>query len=187
MEKLRVLIADDHEVLRQGVRAMIEKKPGWEVCAEAADGRTAVDLAAKLTPHVVILDLAMPELGGMEATRQIKRILPETEVLIFTGHESEQVIHAVFEAGVRSYIMKSDTGPRPCTSSGWIPSPTSCATPSATRSPRRNWARVQPRTHPDSFTSATGCTAFRSGSGFFQVSAWAAQRHPPRMMSEPER
>jgi len=108
MEKLRVLVADDHEVLRHGVKLMIEKKPGWEVCGEAADGRTAVGLAEKLTPDVVILDLAMPELGGLEATRQIKRALPASEVLIFTGHENEQVIHAVFEAGARSYILKSD-------------------------------------------------------------------------------
>jgi len=107
-EKLRVLIVDDHEALRHGVRLLIEREPGWEVCGEASDGRKAVGLAEKLTPDVVILDLGMPELGGLEATRQIKRVLPATEVLIFTGYENEEVIHAVFEAGARSYILKSD-------------------------------------------------------------------------------
>ena len=108
MEKLRILLADDHEIVRQGVRMLIEKEPGWEVCAEAADGRKAVALAEKLTPDVVVLDMGMPELNGLEAARQIKRALPKTEVLIFTGEESEQLIHEVFATGARSYILKSE-------------------------------------------------------------------------------
>ena len=108
MEELRILLADDHEVVRHGVRLLIEKEPGWEVCGEADDGRTAVTLAGKLTPDVVVLDVGMPELNGLEAARQIKRALPRTEVLIFTGEESEQLIHEVFETGARSYILKSD-------------------------------------------------------------------------------
>ena len=108
MEKLRILLADDNEVVRQGVRMLIEKETGWEVCGEAVDGRTAVALAAKLKPDVVVLDMGMPELNGLEAARQIKRALPRTEVLIFTGEESEQLIHEVFETGARSYILKSD-------------------------------------------------------------------------------
>ena len=108
MEKLRILLADDHEIVRQGVRMLIEKEPGWEVCAEAADGRKAVALAENLTPDVVVLDMGMPELNGLEAARQIKRALPKTEVLIFTGEESEQLIHEVFATGARSYILKSE-------------------------------------------------------------------------------
>lgn len=87
---------------------MIEKEAGWEVCGEAVDGRKAVALAEKLTPDVVVLDISMPELNGLDAAQQIKRALPKTEVLIFTGEESEQLIHDVFAAGARSYILKSD-------------------------------------------------------------------------------
>lgn len=108
LENLRILLADDHEVVRHGARLLIEKEPGWQVCGEAADGRSAVALAEKLTPDVVVLDLAMPELNGLDAARQIKRALPQTEVLIFTGEESEQLIHEVFAVGARSYILKSD-------------------------------------------------------------------------------
>ena len=110
MQKLRILLADDHEILRHGARALIEKEAGWEVCGEAVDGRNAVALAEKLKPDVVVLDFGMPELNGLEATRQIKRVLPKTEVLIFTGEGSEQLIHDSFAAGARSYILKSDLG-----------------------------------------------------------------------------
>ena len=110
LETLRILIADDHEVVRHGVRMLIEKEPGWEVCGEAADGRNAVALAAQLKPDVIVLDIGMPELNGLDAARQIKRARSKTEVLIFTGEESEQLIHDVFAAGARSYILKSDIG-----------------------------------------------------------------------------
>jgi two-component system response regulator NreC len=109
-EKLRILLADDHEVVRQGVRMLIEKEPGWEVCGEAVDGRKAVVLAKKLSPDVIVLDVGMRELNGLEAARQIKRACPKTEVLIFTGEENDQLIHDVFAAGARSYILKSDLG-----------------------------------------------------------------------------
>jgi DNA-binding NarL/FixJ family response regulator len=108
MKKLRILVADDHEIVLDGIRALIAREPDWEVCGEALDGRKAVELAGTLSPDVVVLDLGMPELNGLEAGRQIKRALPRTEVLIFTGEESEQLIHDVFEAGARSYILKSD-------------------------------------------------------------------------------
>jgi len=110
LEKLRILLADDHEVVRHGVRMLIEKEAGWQVCGEAVDGRKAVALAEKLAPDIVVLDMGMPELNGLEAARQIKRARAKTEVLIFTGEESEQVIHEVFAAGARSYILKSDLG-----------------------------------------------------------------------------
>ena len=105
---LRILVADDHEVVRQGLRALIEKTPDWVVCGEAADGRAAVALAEKERPDVAVVDFGMPELNGLEATRQIKRVLPECEVLVFTGDEDEQLIHKIFAAGARSYILKSD-------------------------------------------------------------------------------
>jgi len=108
MGSLRILVADDHEIVREGVRRLVNDVPGWEVCGEAGDGRAAVALVEKLKPDVAIIDLLMPELGGIEATRQIKRASPETEILVFTGEEDEQLIHDVFAAGARSYILKSD-------------------------------------------------------------------------------
>lgn len=110
MKKLRILIADDHEVIRTGARALIEAKTNWEVCGEATNGRQAVELTAKMQPDVAVLDISMPELNGLEATRQIKKLVPETEVLILTGSTTEQLVHDVFESGARSYIYKTDAG-----------------------------------------------------------------------------
>jgi two-component system, NarL family, response regulator NreC len=109
-KKLRILLADDHEVVRAGARMLIEKETEWEVCGEAADGRKAVALAETLIPDIIVLDIGMPELNGLEAARKIRRALPNTEVLIFTGEENDQLIHEVFAAGARSYILKSDIG-----------------------------------------------------------------------------
>ena len=89
---------------------LIEKEAGWEVCGEAGNGRQAVALAEKLAPDVVVLDVGMRELNGLEAARQIKHAQPKIEVLVFTGEGSEQLIHAVFAAGARSYILKTDLG-----------------------------------------------------------------------------
>jgi two-component system, NarL family, response regulator NreC len=110
MSLLRILIADDHEVVREGMRALIEHEPGWRVCGMATNGREAVDTAKKLKPEVVVLDMTMPELGGLEALRQIKRAMPNTEVVIFSAHHSEEVIEQLFDAGAKSYIQKSDAG-----------------------------------------------------------------------------
>lgn len=107
---LRILIADDHEVVREGMRTLIEHEPGWQVCGTATNGQEAVDTAKKLKPEVVVLDMTMPELDGLEALRQIKRALPNTEVLIFSAHHSEEVIEQLFDAGAKSYIQKSDAG-----------------------------------------------------------------------------
>lgn len=108
MKNVRILIADDHDIVRAGVRLLIERQPGWEVCGEAANGREAVALAEKFRPDVVVLDMTMPELNGLEATRQIKRRLPEVEVVMLTAHESEDLVHQVFDAGARSYILKTE-------------------------------------------------------------------------------
>jgi DNA-binding NarL/FixJ family response regulator len=107
---LRILIADDHELIRKGLRTVLETRRGWEVCGEATNGREAVEYARQKRPNVVVMDLTMPEMNGLEATRQIRRILPECEVLILSMHHSEQLVHEVLAAGARGYILKSDAG-----------------------------------------------------------------------------
>jgi DNA-binding NarL/FixJ family response regulator len=104
---MRILIADDHEVVRLGLRELLDGRGGCEVCGEAADGFQAVELARQLGPDLAILDLAMPRLDGLEATRRIRRALPRTEVLLFTVHASEQLAVEAREAGARSYLLKS--------------------------------------------------------------------------------
>lgn len=111
---LRILIADDHELVRKGLRTVLQTRPEWSVCGEATNGREAVEKARALKPNVVIMDLTMPELGGLEATRQIKRELPGTEILILSMHQSEQLIHEVLAAGARGYLLKSDAGNAVC-------------------------------------------------------------------------
>jgi two-component system, NarL family, response regulator NreC len=108
VKTLRILLADDHKVVRQGTRALLSAIPEWEIVGEADNGRDAVSLTAELKPDIVILDIGMPELNGLDATRQIKKKSPETEVLIFTGQETEELVHDVFDSGARSYIMKTD-------------------------------------------------------------------------------
>jgi DNA-binding NarL/FixJ family response regulator len=108
MSKARIFMADDHEVVRQGLRAVLQDRPEWQICGEAADGREAVRKAAELEPDVVILDISMPELNGLEATRQILAEVPKTEVLILTVHDSEKLIGEILEAGARGYLLKSD-------------------------------------------------------------------------------
>ena len=105
---VRVLLADDHEVLRRGLRQIIEDQPGWTVCGEAGTGREAVELAMQEKPDVAVVDISMPELNGLEATRQIRKASPRTEVLVFTMHENESLVREVLSAGARGYLMKSD-------------------------------------------------------------------------------
>ena len=107
---VRILLADDHDVVRRGLRDQLSGHEGWEICGEACNGREAVQMALKLAPDVAVIDLSMPELNGLEATRQIRRELPRTEVLIFTMHETEQLIREVLSAGARGYVLKSDAG-----------------------------------------------------------------------------
>ena len=108
MAPLRILVADDHQVVRTGLRTLLESKPGWRVCAEAANGREAVEKARELQPDVAVLDIGMPLLNGMEATRQIRKISPGTEILILTMHDSEHMIQGVLDAGAHGYILKDD-------------------------------------------------------------------------------
>ena len=108
MKRLRILIADDHELLRHGVRSLLQSHEGWEVCGEAADGRDAVRKAAQLNPDVVVLDIGMPNLNGLDAARDILHDEPGTMVLILTIDESEQVMREVLNAGARGFLLKSD-------------------------------------------------------------------------------
>jgi DNA-binding NarL/FixJ family response regulator len=107
---LRILIADDHELARNGIRALLETHPGWEVCGEAKDGRESVELAAATNPDVVLLDIGMPNLNGLEAARQILMVAPDTAILILTMHDSDNVIREVLRAGARGFILKTDAG-----------------------------------------------------------------------------
>jgi DNA-binding NarL/FixJ family response regulator len=106
----RILIADDHEVARRGIRALLESRPGWEVCGEARDGRETVELANLMKPDVVLLDIGMPNLNGLEAARQILAASPEVAILILTMQDSDQVVREVLRAGARGFVLKSDAG-----------------------------------------------------------------------------
>jgi DNA-binding NarL/FixJ family response regulator len=106
----RILIADDHEVARRGIRSLLEGHLGWEICGEAKDGREAVELAGKLKPDVLLLDIGMPNLNGLDAARQIIAMNPEARILILTIHDSEQVVREVLAAGARGFVLKSDAG-----------------------------------------------------------------------------
>jgi DNA-binding NarL/FixJ family response regulator len=101
------LLADDHDIVRKGLRAIVEAQ-GWKVCGEADTGRRAVELAIKLRPHVVVLDLEMREFDGVTATRQIKLRQPQIEVLVFTMHNDEYLLHDVLSAGARAFVLKSE-------------------------------------------------------------------------------
>jgi DNA-binding NarL/FixJ family response regulator len=105
---LRILVADDFALVRRGVRGLLESHAGWKVVGEAANGREAVDKVKSLKPHVVVLDISMPELNGLEATREIRKTAPETQILVLTVHESKQVMRSLLEAGARGYVVKSD-------------------------------------------------------------------------------
>jgi PAS domain S-box-containing protein len=109
-DALRLVIADDHEIVRRGVRALLLTQPGWEVCAEAVDGYEAVEKAKLLSPDVVILDVSMPGMNGLEATRILRRISPLSEVLILSQHESAEMVRQAFSAGARGYVVKSSVG-----------------------------------------------------------------------------
>jgi DNA-binding NarL/FixJ family response regulator len=110
LSALRILIADDHEVARKGIRSLLESHAGWEVCAEAGDGRQAVEYASKLEPDVLLLDIGMPNLNGLDAARQILATTPDARILILTVHDSEQVVREVLAVGARGFLLKSDAG-----------------------------------------------------------------------------
>ena len=108
MESLRLLVADDHEIVRKGLRSLIEAQPGWQVVGEASDGREAVEKAKQMKPDVTVLDIGMPALNGLEATRQMLKIDSRAKVLILTMHESDPLIRDILDAGARGYVLKTD-------------------------------------------------------------------------------
>lgn len=110
MPSLRILVADDHDVVRQGLRSLLESRTGWEVCGEASNGREAVEMCVQLKPEIVIMDIAMPTMTGLEATRQILKASPKTQVIVLTMHESEELLREVLDAGARGYVLKTDKG-----------------------------------------------------------------------------
>jgi len=110
LSAFRILIADDHEVARKGIRSLLEDHAGWEVCGEARDGREAVEYAGKLKPDVLLLDIGMPNLNGLDAARQILATNPEARILILTVHDSEQTVREVLAVGARGFLLKSDAG-----------------------------------------------------------------------------
>jgi DNA-binding NarL/FixJ family response regulator len=108
VKTLRILIADDHDIVRVGLRTLIGSQPSWLICGEASTGREAVTKTKELRPDVVVLDFSMPELNGLEATRQIRKAFPGTEVLILTMHDSEQLVREVLAAGAQGFLVKTD-------------------------------------------------------------------------------
>ncbi|MFY9681213.1 MAG: response regulator transcription factor [Candidatus Sulfotelmatobacter sp.] len=106
--KLRILLADDHEIVRRGLCSLLQKREGWEVCGEASDGRQAVEMAKLLKPDVVIVDIGMPHLNGLDTTRQLLRHDPNFKVIVLTITDSDQVIREALDAGARGFVLKSD-------------------------------------------------------------------------------
>ncbi len=110
MDRIRVMLVEDHVVVRQGTRQLLEREQDLEVIGETGDGEEAVQLAAALKPDVIIMDIAMPKLSGIEATKQIKALLPSVAVLILTGYDYDEYIFSLLEAGAAGYLLKSVSG-----------------------------------------------------------------------------
>src|ERR1700720_925660 len=108
VESLRILIADDHQLFRDGVRALLQSHAGWEICGEARTGREAVVKAIELRPDIIILDISMPDLNGVDAARSIRMASKNTEILILSMHYSDQLIREVVDSGAHGYVLKSD-------------------------------------------------------------------------------
>lgn len=106
---LRVMVADDHEIVRKGVRDLIEAHPGWAVCAEASDGQEALELALRHKPDIAILDISMPTLNGIALTRRLRQECPRTRVLFFTMHDDDETVNGALAAGARGYLLKTDS------------------------------------------------------------------------------
>ena len=107
--EIRLVIAHDHELVRRGLTSLLESQSGWKVVAEADNGQTAIEMVKRHDPDIAILDIAMPVLDGLAATREIAKDMPRVHTLILTMHVSKQLVHELLEAGARGYVMKSDT------------------------------------------------------------------------------
>ena len=106
MKSATILIADDHELLRDGIRGRLEKHPGWTVCAEAADGREAVELARKFKPDIAVLDIGMPELNGLEAAREIRQLLPAIRIIMVSIDQDARTLEECFQNGANAFVAK---------------------------------------------------------------------------------
>jgi DNA-binding NarL/FixJ family response regulator len=104
---MRILIADDHEMIRRGVRSLLEETSQYHVCGEAADGQDAIEKARQLKPDLILMDISMPNLNGLEATREIRRILPRIDVIILSQHEARQMVEQACSVGARGFVVKS--------------------------------------------------------------------------------
>ncbi len=110
MKSVRILIADDHELVRQGMRSIFDGEPQWVVCGEAATGREAVAMALELKPDLLALDVALPEMNGIEVARHVRRDLPAAAVLIVTMHDSDQIVQDAMDAGAKGLVLKAEAG-----------------------------------------------------------------------------
>ena len=108
MSNLKILVVDDHDIIRRGLKDLLTARTGWEVCGEAKTGREAVALVGQLKPDIIVMDISMPDLNGLEAARRIHKVLPKTGILILTMHFSDRLVRDVVDAGARGYILKSD-------------------------------------------------------------------------------
>jgi DNA-binding NarL/FixJ family response regulator len=109
-QPIKILVVDDHFVVREGLRSLIRREPGMIVIAEAVNGEEGVEMYERLQPHVVIIDLRMPVMGGVEATRAICAVSPEARILVLTSFEGDEDIHAAFDAGASGYLLKHSSG-----------------------------------------------------------------------------
>ena len=108
--RMRLMVVDDHELVRHGIRALIERVPDWTLCAEAGDGQAALRVAAEARPDIVVLDISMPRLGGLDLITALKKQNPGVEVLVLTMHDSERIVAQALRAGARGYLLKSESG-----------------------------------------------------------------------------
>lgn len=105
---IRILLADDHPIVRQGLRTLLEGRAGWEIIGEASDGAEAVEKAKDLSPDVMVLDVTMPKMNGLDACRLLRQVSPQLEILFVTQHDSPQMMREALEAGARGYVVKSN-------------------------------------------------------------------------------
>lgn len=108
-QKVRIVIAEDHTILREGLRSLLSSEPNFEIVGEAEDGREAIKCVEKFRPDLILTDLSMPRMNGMEAIKEIKRQSPKTKVLVLTVHKAEEYILATFRAGANGYLLKDST------------------------------------------------------------------------------
>jgi len=153
---VRVLLAEDHTLVRQGVRALLADDPGIEVIGEADDGREAVRLAEKLRPDVVLMDLSMPGLNGLEATRQIKQWVPEVKVVILTRHAHEDYVSHVLRAGASGYVVKSAAPAELVSAIRAVSRGDSFLSPTISRTVIEGYVRQAATTAGDSYEQLTG-------------------------------